>query len=159
MEIKTKQDLYRNGIRIYDGDKELSPNEDYSELARSGYFDNHDIRVYHENEKMKGRSKFLTASTYDIESPKGIRKLYTAANISFGLWTGEDKPSKTATLPLARLLYIWFYDDLDEELCIAHLDNNALNNNPSNLKQMTWKEMQNKRKGAINHYGLRKRDR
>lgn len=157
VKLTTRFDLWRNGIRVYVDGKEINLFDlDTAEKANAGFYDDKEIKIYHESYKNKKRSCFLTPTLNTTKHPKGIIKKCQYYMISFGLW---DSPARTTALPLQRLLYIWFYDDLDPELDIGHLNGNSLDNRPSNLKQMTRKENLAMRNGAVNQYGLRKRDR
>lgn len=155
--LTTRFDLWTNGIRIYvDGEEIGLFDLDTAEKARAGFYDDKEIKIYHESYKNKKRSCFLKPVLNIAKHPKGIIKEVKYYMISFGLW---DSPARTTALPLQRLLYIWFYDDLDPELDIGHLNCDSLDNRLSNLKQMTHKENLAMRRGAINQYGLRKKDR
>lgn len=155
--LTTRFDLWSNGIRVYVDGKEINLFDlDTAKKARAGFYDDKEIKIYHESYKNKKRSCFLKPVLNIAKHPKGIIKETKYYMISFGLW---DSPAHTTALPLQRLLYIWFYDDLDPELDIAHLNCDSLDNRLSNLKQMTHKENLAMRHGAINQYGLRKKDR
>lgn len=44
---------------------------------------------------------------------------------------------KVITLPLARIVYVWYRDDIDEKEVIDHIDNNPYNNQPKNLQKLS----------------------
>lgn len=43
-------------------------------------------------------------------------------------------------MPLARIVYIWYHDYIDDGLVIDHIDDNKLNNNINNLQAVTPSE-------------------
>lgn len=74
---------------------------------------------------------------------------------------GEDKTyyiigfsffGKQITIPLQRLIYAYYVDDIPEGYDIDHIDNNTLNNDPSNLQLLTRKDNIAKRFGKKNQY-------
>lgn len=72
---------------------------------------------------------------------------------------------KPGSIPLHRLVYVWFngqikpYNKNGELMDICHIDRDSKNNHISNLKWDTRKNNLAERTGAINQYGIRKRDR
>ena len=72
---------------------------------------------------------------------------------------------KPASIPLHRFIYVWFkgeikpYNDQGELMDICHIDRDSSNNHISNLKYDTRKNNLAERDGAVNQYGLRKKDR
>lgn len=45
--------------------------------------------------------------------------------------------SKPIALPLARLVYVWYRDDIEAKEVIDHIDNNPFNNMPWNLQKLS----------------------
>lgn len=156
-QLITRLDLFENGIRVFvDGEEMNISDPTIPDKARVGFYDDKDIRVYHESYKNKKRSAFLHPKINIQYHPKGIIKECKYYMVGFGLW---QSPGKSTAIPLHRLLYIWFYDDLNPENDVGHINCNSLDNSLSNLKQMTRKECLAMRRGAINQYGIRKRER
>ena len=155
--LTTRFDLWSNGIRVYADGQEIKLFDlDTAKKARAGFYDDKVIKIYHESYRNKKRSGYLKPTLNVVLHPKGILKETKYYMVSFGLW---ESPCRTTALPLQRLLYIWFYDDLDPKMDIAHLNGNSLDNRLSNLGQMTRKDNLAMRNGAVNQYGLRKKDR
>lgn len=156
-QLITRLDLFKNGIRVFvDGEEMNISDPTIPEKARIGFYDDKDIKIFHEAYKKKTRSAFLTPKLYTQYHPQGIIKEYKYYMISFGLW---QSPGRSTAMLLRRLLYIWFYDDLDPKNDVKHINGNSLDNRLSNFKQMPRKENIAMRKGAVNQYGLRKRER
>ena len=40
-------------------------------------------------------------------------------------------------IPLARVIYVWFVEDIEEGMVIDHIDNNPFNNKVENLQKLT----------------------
>lgn len=155
--LTTRSELLANGIRVFvDGEEMNISDPTIPEKARAGFYDDKDIKVFHESYKRKKRSKFVKMILETQYHPKGIIKESKYYIVAFGLW---QSPSQPTVIPLHRLLYIWFYNDLNPEMDVGHINGNSLDNRPSNFKQMTRKENIAMRKGAVNQYGLRKRER
>lgn len=53
--------------------------------------------------------------------------------------------NKTVCLPLARIIYAWFKEDIPEGMVIDHIDNNPFNNWIENLQMLTPDENLQKR--------------
>lgn len=47
-----------------------------------------------------------------------------------------SKDNKTISIPLARLIYVWYKEDVKDGEVIDHIDNNPFNNNPDNLQKL-----------------------
>lgn len=150
IKIRKKKDLWANGIRIYVDGVEHKICDTYIPD------DDAKIEIYHESFRNKLRSKFLKPLLNTQKHERGINKEMSYYLISFGLW---KKPCEQTVVPLHRLLYIWFYDDLEEGMDVGHINCDSLDNRLSNLKQMTRKENLAMRTGAINQYGLKKSER
>lgn len=90
---------------------------------------------------------------------KGINKACSYYQVPLRLY------GKAASIPLHRFIYVWFkgeikpYNDQGELCDICHIDRNSANNHISNLKYDTRKNNLAERDGAVNQYGLRKKDR
>lgn len=56
-----------------------------------------------------------------------------------------SKDGKSISIPLARLIYVWFKGDVKEGEVIDHIDNNPFNNNPDNLQRLNFKDNSAKR--------------
>lgn len=156
-QLTTRLDLLANGIRVFvDGEEMNISDPTIPNKARAGFYDDKDIRIYHKAYKYKGRSAFLNPSLYTQYHPKGIIKEFKYYMVGFGLW---QSPAHSTAMPLHKLLYIWFYNDLETEAYVGHINSNTLDNRLSNLKQMTRKEIIAMRKGAVNQYGTRRKER
>lgn len=47
---------------------------------------------------------------------------------------------KTYSIPLSRLIYVWFKEDIPNGYVIDHIDNNSYNCSPNNLQMLTIEE-------------------
>ena len=47
---------------------------------------------------------------------------------------------KRHNIPLSRLIYVWFKGDIPDGYVVDHIDNNSLNNDPTNLQILTIEE-------------------
>lgn len=115
--------------------------------------DNSVIEIYHKS--TRGWSK-LNSRPNVTKHPKGIKKECVYIMVS---WSDYARSKKQWSIPMQRLLYAWFHGTAHAGLEIMHIDGNSLNNKVSNLKEGTHEENLAQRTGAINQYGLRKRDR
>lgn len=52
---------------------------------------------------------------------------------------------KVYNIPLSRLIYVWYIEDIPDGMVIDHIDNNPYNNNPSNLQMLSVGENLRKR--------------
>lgn len=143
----TRQDLWDWGLRIYVDGVLQELNQEYkrdsSGLIRE--IDGKYITFYKKCPKYSFRSKWVHPYKNDKEHPKGE--------------IGMTSYYSLLGLSLHRVLYIWFYNDLLPEMDICHIDHNWSNNNLSNLKQDTHRNNLSERRGSINQYGKRKKDR
>ena len=44
------------------------------------------------------------------------------------------------SLPLSRLIYVWYNGDINDGFVVDHIDNNPYNNNPKNLQLLTQEQ-------------------
>lgn len=137
----TREDFINAGFIFYvDGKPAL---DDYQkEDLENGLLDDCNIQLMSTHRKKLHAIKPSIATT---KHPKGILK-----ECKYYIWRSTS---------WHKLLYIWFYQDYIKGMDIGHLDSNSLNNKLSNLKMMTRKENLAMRRGAINQYGLRLKDR
>ena len=72
---------------------------------------------------------------------------------------------KSVGIPLHRIVYAWFHDIIEpynennEKMEICHIKGDSSNNHITNLTWDTAKNNRAQRKGAINQYGLRRKER
>jgi len=156
-QIRSRFDLWMQGIRIFVDGTELNIFDDTAKLARQGFYDDKLVEVYHESYKNKSRSKMLTPKLNVTKHEKGINKECKYMMIGFGAWGYDKNKSHSISMPYHRLLYIWFYDDLEPKLDIGHINGQSLDNRLSNLAKMTRKENLAMRTGAVNQYGRKKK--
>ena len=72
---------------------------------------------------------------------------------------------KSVGIPLHRIVYAWFHDIIEpynennEKMEICHKNGDSSNNHITNLTWDTAKNNRAQRRGAINQYGLKKKER
>ena len=64
-------------------------------------------------------------------------KTYLSTTFYAGYSNGKEI---IITLSIARLMYCLYYGDIPAGMVVDHIDNNPLNNQPSNLQLLTQKE-------------------
>lgn len=60
---------------------------------------------------------------------------------------------------LSRAIYAWFYNEVPAGMDVDHINNDSLDDRLENLQLLTRKENLAKRKGNINQYGKRLKER
>lgn len=134
--------VFVNGVDTADTDYALPKDDDV-------------IEIYHYSKRL-GWSK-LNSTPNITNHERGIKRQCTYHMIGF--YADYDTGKKMFVTPYHRFLYAWFYGKADAGMDICHRSGGGTNNLVSNLFMDTHKNNLATRDGAINQYGLRKRDR
>lgn len=117
------------------------------------------------HKKLINKTPILNTKAHD----KGILKECTYFQVSLTKPVSENSTMKNGFgVPLHRLVYVWFndiiepYNEYNEKMEVCHkeryLDDPIKDSHILNLFYDTAKNNRATRKGAINQYGLRKKD-
>ena len=101
-----------------------------------------DGKVYHQTLGGK-RNELKQLAVEGPKHPYGKRMTYMCYTFCY---KGSSK-----VCPVARFNYIWYKGDIPDGLEVDHIDNNTLNNDPSNLQLLTHKQNLQKRPGNGNN--------
>ena len=82
-----------------------------------------------------GKSKSKTLKTLTIN--KAIRKHKYTETKSYDIIMFSIRGKGHYTIPLSRVIYAWFKEDIPDGYVIDHIDNDPFNNNLDNLKMTT----------------------
>ena len=152
----TKEWLLSIGVDIViDG---VSTREIPSNVLRAFYYEYETLEVRQYSNKFKKWIDKKPKSNTAIHK-KGIIGKCTYYQIGLGV-----PKHKSIGIPLHRLVYVWFHDIIEpynennEKMEICHLNGDSSNNHITNLVWDTAKNNRAQRKGAINQYGLRKKE-
>ena len=155
----TKDWLLSIGVDVViDG---ISTREISSKALRKYYYDYDTLEIRQYSNKFK---KWITKKPMPNTKihEKGILGKCTYYQIGLSL---PGQKSRGIGIPLHRIVYVWFYDVIEpynennEKMEICHKDGDSSNNHITNLVWDTAKNNRAQRKGAINQYGLRKKER
>lgn len=154
--VFTKKELLDNKVEIViDGEPtSFMTLEELNERFR----DYKTLNIFQYSNKFK---KWLpkTGTQNDKVHELGINKVCTYYQVPLTLF-GVPKG-----IPIHRVIYVWFHGEIqpfneDGELMdICHIDRDSSNNHITNLVWDTKKNNIAQRTGAVNQYGLRKKDR
>ena len=162
----TKNDRYKQLTRewllsigvdiVIDG---VSTREIPSNVLRAFYYEYETLEVRQYSNKFK---KWInkTPNPNTAIHEKGIIGKCTYYQISLSV-----PKQKSVGIPLHRIIYAWFYDIIEpynennEKMEVCHKNGDSSNNHITNLILDTAKNNRAQRNGAINQYGLRKKER
>ena len=137
------------------------------ELTRPMLEQQYNIRVYQDNTKPcgykilhLGRNNRGKEFTWKELTPVVNGKYHPKSNTTKYYyvvgWSDYAANKTQITLPLARLVYAWFFGRVPVKMDVDHIDNNSLNNSLDNLQLLTRSENLKKREGWLNQYGPKK---
>ena len=152
----TKEWLLSIGVDVViDG---VSTKDIPSNVLRAFYYDYETLEVrQYSNKFKKWIDKKPCPNTAKHE--KGIIGKCTYYQISLSV-----PKQKSIGVPLHRIIYAWFHDIIEpynennEKMEICHIKGDSSNNHITNLVWDTAKNIRARRKGAINQYGLKKKE-
>ena len=128
------------------------------EELQQDFYNYKTLEIYQYSHKFK---KWLpkTGTQNDKVHELGINKVCTYYQLPLTLY------GKSRGIPVHRVIYVWFHGEIQpfnengELMDICHIDRDSSNNHITNLIWDTKKNNIAQRTGAVNQYGLRKKDR
>ena len=129
-----------------------------SNVLRAFYYEYENLEIRQYSSKFK---KWITKKPIPNTKlhEKGLIGKCTYYQISLSV-----PNQKSVGIPLHRIVYAWFHDVIEpynennEKMEICHINGDSSNNHITNLIWDTAKNNRAQRKGAINQYGLRKKE-
>ena len=154
--VFTKKELLDNKVEIVI-DGEPTSYMTLEELQQD-FYNYKTLEIFQWSNKFK-KWIYKTGTQNDKFHEYGINKVCTYYQVPLTLF------GKPMGVPIHRVIYVWFHGEIqpfndDGELMdICHIDRDSSNNHITNLVWDTKRHNNAQRTGAVNQYGLRKKDR